>query len=104
MKIIDLIPGDPNYSLSDDFGDEKFELRILWSMEVETFFIDIVGLTNDFSITGKALTVGVDLLGSYRTPYGSLILIGDPYVTPTLATLGDTHQLVWLSPEEAAAL
>lgn len=88
------------YEFDTRIDGESYRVTLRWNPVSQTWYLDLVGLTNSVNLLGLALIVGSDLLAPF-----AILELGSMYVldienlgeNPTEDSLGDRHRVVMLS-------
>lgn len=100
MREIPITPGELDDTFNFDHGEETFRFRFWWSEEVQSWFMDLEGLTNDFALFGHMLSVGVNIFRPYTKKYGYLIVTGPEHDPVTLESFPGVHRMKWFAASE----
>lgn len=104
MKRIPITPEALDDTFSVQLGDHKLQFRFRWSEQMQSWWLDLIGLTVDLKILGSRLSPGSSYLGRHRPSLGELFILGPEHEQITFGGLGTTHQMYWASKEEIDAL
>lgn len=94
MNIIPLQGGSVNahQRFEVQLGDNLTTMLLNWKTLTELWSLDIE-IEGVRIVSGAMLLPGSDIIASWRTDIGRLVLNGDK---PTLDNLGTNNQLVWI--------
>ena len=99
-----LISEDVDYTFDTELEGYVVQFRIRWNETAQAWYADMSAEGTDLNLKGVKLVGGVDLLSPFAVlDFGQMYVVDQEgtFTDPSRDTLGDRHQVVYLTIEES---
>jgi hypothetical protein len=97
------LTNDPFKTFQIELDGNDYQFKIRWNDTDQSWFLDLVGVTNGIALYGLKLISGVNILGPHGfASLGELYIADfeDRQTDPTLDDLGDRYKLLYVPRED----